>query len=329
MALDRPHHMVFADGIDRVRWEWAFCATLLFLCLPIAHAQPTLPACDPDAPLANGNPVTSPGDRYSVWLDCYAPDADGYTVHAYDAETGETYTLGELSDTRRGVTGDTIVTAYAAQWTDDNTVLFRAETGGGTYNWRYVFVADVDTPGSLRLLAADYVSRPRFDANPDRVIWADEDGVSETFTVLWQQIDADEPEPLYTGNCLLRDDLETPLSCHMVTAHTDASYTEDSEPSLLVLNIGDSAREVKTIEVRALPSGDLLYTVDGLGSAYAEWVGPDTVAVFNLAFDFETAGFAGVFLRFGPDGTIDAESPFSLPNGETLTQRPPWMEDES
>ena len=304
-------------------------ACALLTLTPSTHAQPNIPACDPNTPLANGDPATSSDARYTVWTDCYAPDAEGYAVYAYDTETDTTIELGVVTDTRRGVTGDTIVTAYVARWIDEDTVLLRAETGGGTYNWRYAFVADADTPESLRLLAADYVSRPRFEADPDHIIWTDEDGVSETFTVLYHPIDADEPQPLYTGDCLLRDDLETPLSCHMVTAHTNATFTDDSEPSLLVLNIGDSAREVKTVEVRALPSGHMLYTVDGLGSAYAEWVGVDTVAVFNLAFDFETGGFAGVFLRVGADGTTTDEVPFSTPNGEPLTDRPPWMEDAS
>lgn len=315
-------------GPVRRGWGVALLGTFVFFAFS-AHAQPTPPACDPAAPLANGDPATAPDGRYTVWLDCYAPDAPGYTVYAYDAASGTTYTLGELADTRRGVTGDTIVSAYVAQWTDDDTVLLRAETGGGTYNWRYAFVADANAPGSLRLLAADYVARPRFEPDPAHVIWVDEDGIAETFTVFYRALDADEPDALYTGGCLLRDDLETPLSCHMVTAHTNAAFTVDGDPSLLVLNIGDSAREVKTIEVRALPSGALLYTVDGLGSGYAEWVGGETVAVFNLAFDFETAGFAGAFLRVGPDGTIDAEELFSLPNGAPLTQRPSWMENDA
>ena len=309
-----------------VWWGLACCVMLL---VPVVYAQPDIPVCDPDAPLTNGGASTSPDGRFTVWLDCYAADAESYTVHAYDAQSDETYTLGQLTDTREGVTGDTIVSAFVDRWITDTQVSFRAETGGGTYNWRYVFAGDAATPDSLALFAVDYVSRPRFSPEPDRVIWVDEDGVTGTFRVLWRLFDADEPQELYTGDCLLRDDLETSLSCHMVTAHTNATFTEDGDPTLLLLNIGDSIREVKTVEVRALPDGDLLYTVDGLGSGYAEWVGVDTIAVFNLAFDFDTAGFAGVFLRFAEDGTIDAEEPFSLPNGATLTQRPSWMENES
>jgi hypothetical protein len=82
------------------------------------------------------------------------------------------------------------------------------------------------------------------------------------------------------------------------------------------------------MEIRALPNGDLLYTVDALGAGFAEWVSADTAAVFNLAFDFETAGFAGKFVQFDDDGAVINQEPFSLPNGEELTQRPMWLVDE-
>ncbi|MEO0565264.1 MAG: hypothetical protein AAF125_24370, partial [Chloroflexota bacterium] len=293
------------------------------------------------APLANGEPSNSLDGRITVTIECYAPGEEGYTVTATDNDTGETITLGEVTDERRGVTGDPINYVFVSQWLDDITVELRAETGGGTYNWRYVWLADATTPDSLAHVAADYVSRPVYLPDPARYEWADEDGVTETFRALAYDVASRETVELYEGPCLPRDDLGNPLSCHMVTVMTNASFTPDVEsfeqgvqnpseaPSRVIFNVGDSAREIKTIEVRTLPSGDLLYTVDTLGSGYAVWLAADTAAVFNLAFDFESGGFGGVFLRFDEDGTIVGEESFALPFGEDLTQRPSWMETDT
>ncbi|MEL6272259.1 MAG: hypothetical protein AAFU54_11085 [Chloroflexota bacterium] len=299
---------------------------IVFLCLCACYALPlhaqNIPACDPAAPLSNGDPSTSPDGRYTVYFECYAPDQTQYTVFAYDADSGNTLTLGE---TAPDLATESI---FTARWLTDTRAAFRTQTGGGTYNWRSVYIADVTEPGSLTEIARDYVSRPRYGDSPPRYEWAEEDGVSETFTVYRYDVQLDATDVLYEGDCLLRDDLANELSCHMVTPNTNDDFTDDG-PTMMILNVGDSAREVKTVEVRALTSGDLLYSVDALGAGYAEWVGADTAAVFNLAFDFETAGFAGVFVRFDDDGAVIDEEPFSLPNGEELTQRPTWLLDDN
>jgi hypothetical protein len=303
---------------------------LLIMCFLLTapiHAQPT--ECDPAAPLSNGAPSTSPDGRYTLTIACYDPDATAYPVYVTDNRTGNTSELGTVTDTRRGVTGDGINYVFVSQWLDDTRALLRAETGGGTYNWRYAFLADVDAE-TVTLLAADYVASPRYFDDPDRIEWGDEDGVNAKFTVYAHTFEDDTTATLYTGDCLLRDELENALSCHMVTPSSNASFTEDGVPTRLILNVGDSAREVKTIEVRDLTDEDgaLLYTADTLGMGYAEWLSEDTAAVFNLAFDFDTGGFAGLFVRFDDDGDVTDTAPFSLPHGDPLTERPPWLPTE-
>ncbi len=280
------------------------------------HAQ----APCPNAPLANGGPSTSPDGRYRVYFECYSPDETAYTVYATDAATGQTIELGE---TAPDLATESI---FAARWLTNTQIALRTETGGGTYNWRSVYIADAAQPDSLREIARDYVARPRYDAAPPRYEWAVEDGMTETITVYQYDVAAAETTMLYEGPCLPRDEQQDALSCHMVTPNSNLTHTDDA-PTRLILNVGDSAREVKTVEVRALPAGDLLYTVDALGGGYAEWLSADTAAVFNLAFAFESGGFSGVFIRFDDDGTVIDEEAFALPIGETLTQRPTWLEE--
>ncbi|MFZ4815911.1 MAG: hypothetical protein ACOYL5_15350, partial [Phototrophicaceae bacterium] len=69
------------------------------------------------------------------------------------------------------------------------------------------------------------------------------------------------------------------------------------------------------------------YSINALGSGFAEWVSADTVAVYNLAFDFESGGFGGLFVQFGEDGEVLAEEAFALEVGATLIVRPSWMEE--
>jgi hypothetical protein len=296
--------------------------TITVIALTITVTAQDIPDCDPASPLAHGEPSTSPDGRFTVYADCYASDQTAYTLYAYDTDTDKTRVLGT---TAPDLPTETL---FVSRWLDDTTVAIRAETGGGTYNWRSVYLADVTVSRSLTEIARDYVSRPRFGEEPLRYEWAVEDGITETYEVRVYDVEAGETEVIYTDDCLLRDDLENELSCHMVTPHTNADFTEDGDPTRLILNIGDSAREIKTVEIRALPDGDLLYTVDALGMGYAEWIAGDTAAVFNLAFDFETGGFGGVFLQIADDGRILLEEPFALPNGEPLTQRPSWLESD-
>jgi hypothetical protein len=292
-----------------------------------ASAQ-AIPRCDPAAPLANGGPSTSPDGRFTVWIECYAPGEAAYTVYAHDAQTDTSYTLGDVRDPRRGVTGDRINFVYVGRWLPDDHVEIRAETGGGTYNWRFVFLADAAEAGSVKRIAADYVASPRFADDPPRYEWVTENGLSQTVTVHLYDVQSAQRETLYRGPCLLRDDLANALSCHMMTAVTNATYTQNNNPTRLLLTVGDSARESKTVEVRDLPDGDLLYTAETLGSGYGLWLAADTAAVFNLTFDFEKAGFGGVFVQFAEDGTIIQTQAFVLPSGADLTETPVWMEDQ-
>lgn len=293
---------------------------VLFVYILPAHAQ-TIPACDPDAPLANGAPSTSPEGRYTVYVDCYAPDATAYTVYAYDAETDGTYALGT---TAPDLDTETVI---IARWLDDAQVALRSQTGGGTYNWRSVYIADASMSASLREVARDYVARPAYRDNPPRYEWVVEDGVNASIAVYRYDVQSGETDTLFTGDCLPRDDMGTALSCHMVTVNTNESFT-DGSATRMILNVGDSAREIKTVEIRALPSGDLLHTVEALGGGYGDWLSDDTAAVFNLAFDFESGGFGGVFLRFGADGTLIDDEPFTLANGDEMTLRPAWLEED-
>jgi hypothetical protein len=256
-----------------------------------------------------------------VYVDCYAPDATAYAVYAYDAKTGETR---ELGTTAGDLDTETVI---VARWLDETRVALRAQTGGGTYNWRSVYIADASAAGSLREIARDYVARPAYGKTPPRYEWVVEDGVNETVTVYRYDVQSGETDVLYTGDCLPRDDMGTALSCHMVTVNTNEDFT-GGDPTRMILNVGDSAREIKTVEVRALPSGKLLHTVEALGGGYGDWLGADTAAVFNLAFDFEAGGFRGVFLRFGADGNIIDEEPFTLAVGEEMTLRPAWLEND-
>lgn len=301
-----------------MRW-WLIMALLGWM-LPAAQA---IPGCDPDAPLANGVPVDAPNGAVTVYFECYAPDESAYTVFALDHRTD---TVIELGETALDLATESI---YLSRWLDATRAAFRAETGGGTYNWRSVYLADVTEPGSLKEIARDYVARPRYFENPPRYEWAVEDGVNETVTVYRYDVTSSETDVLYTGGCIPRDDLANALSCHMVTPSSNADYLDEGEPTRLLLNIGDSAREIKTIEVRSLPDGERLYTVEALGMGYGEWLSADTVAVFNLTFDFESAGFAGQFVQFSAAGRVVNEAPFVLPNGAPMTLRPPWMEAEA
>ncbi len=293
-------------------------ACLFVLSSATLHAQAPCPA----APLANGAPSTSPDGRYSVYFECYSPDKTAYAVYATDFETGTTIELGA---TAPDLATESI---FAARWLTDTQIALRTETGGGTYNWRSVYIADAAQPGSLREVARDYVARPRYGDDPARYEWTVEDGITEAITVYRYDVNAGETTTLYEGPCLLRDEQNNALSCHMATPNSNDSYT-DAAPTRLILNVGDSAREIKTIEVRALPSGALLYRVDALGMGYAEWLSADTAAVFNLAFDFESGGFGGLFIRFDDDNGIIEDEPFVLPNGEALTQVPSWLEEDA
>lgn len=294
------------------------CAALLFAS---AHAQ-TIPECDSAAPLAHGRPSISPDGRYTVYFDCYAPDASTYTVYVYDTETDTTAELGTTAPDLR------TETLFVARWLAGTQVAIRAETGGGTYNWRSVYIADAAAPNSLTEIARDYVSVPHYGENPPRYEWTVEDGVTETITVYRYDVKSGETAELYTGDCLPRDDQRSELSCHMVTPNTNADFTDDGEPTRLILNVGDSAREIKTVEVRALPGGDLLYSVDALGAGYARWLSADTLAVFNLEFDFDGGGFGGRFVQLDDAGAVVNEAPFVLPVGEELTARPPWLGEQ-
>ena len=283
----------------------------------VSHAQ-SIPVCNPDSPLAHGAPSTSSDERYTVYFDCYDPAATTYTVYVHDAQTDKTRTLGQTAPDLA------TETMFVARWLTDTQVAVRAETGGGTYNWRSVYISDAAEPNSLTEVARDYVASPRYADKPPRYEWAVEDGIEETFAVYRYSVESGETDTLYTGDCLLRDDNNDALSCHMVTPLTNQSYVE-GEPTRLILNIGDSIREVKTIEVRALPEGDLLYTADTLGSGYAEWLAADTLAVFDLAFDMEAGGFAGEFVRLGAGGDVLEAEPFVLDIAATLVDGPSWL----
>lgn len=300
----------------------SFLLMLMMMFVWGAAAQPALPfpICDPAAPISHGAPSASPDGHYSVFFECYDAQKTVYGVYAYNHLTDEEpYLLG--------TTPTDLSTSYifVAQWLDETTVEIRSETGGGTYNDRSVYLADAATPDSLQEVARDYVSRPRFADNPPRYEWAVEDGIAQRFDVYLYDVTTREIRTLYSDDCLLRDELANALSCHMVTANTNASYTPDGEPTALLLNIGDSIREVKTIAIHSLPDGELRYQVDALGMGYGDWLAADTLAVFNLAFDFESIGFSGLFVRFDETGEILATEPFVLPNGEPLTQRPAWL----
>ena len=151
--------------------------------------------------------------------------------------------------------------------------------------------------------------------------------MSETFTVYRYDVESGERRTIYEGDCLPRDDNADALSCHMVTPNTNETFTDDA-PTRLILNIGDSAREIKTVEVRALPAGDLIYSVEALGGGYADWLSADTIAVFNLAFDMESGGFAGQFVRFDADNAVIDEEPFTVGVNDELAQRPSWLAAE-
>lgn len=299
---------------------------VLFMVLSVMWVWPIaaqdLPTCDLDSPLQHGEPTLNPTERYTLYMDCYTPDQSRVTVYAYDDETGDTLILGQTADDL-----DTEY-LYLSRWLDDTRAELRAETGGGTYNWRSVYLADVTMADSLTEVARDYVARPRFGEHPPRYEWSVEDGLTETFTVYRYDVETDETQALYSAPCDLRDDLQNALSCHMVTPTTNADFTDEGDSTRLLMNMGDSIKEVKTIEVRAVPDGDLLYTVDALAMGYGDWLSADTFAVFNLAFDFELAGFAGKFIQLDENGDIINEQPFTLANGAELTERPTWLDED-
>ena len=277
----------------------------------------TNPACPP-APLRNGDAVTSPDGRYRVHFECWDAEQTQYDVYATDLQTQETILLGQ---TAMDLATDSI---YVYDWISETMVSFRAETGGGTYNWRSFYVADVAEAGSLTELARDYVSRPRYETSPKRVEWSVEDGIDQTLTVYQYNFEREALQVLYRGACDLRDDLGLVTSCHMVTPNSNTAWVEAHEPTHLILNRGDSISATKRIELRALPRGEVIYEVETLGGGHAEWVAVDTIAVYELAFDFKARGYAGLFVRFEND-VITQQEGFVLPVGESVPALPAWL----
>ncbi|MFZ4827315.1 MAG: hypothetical protein ACOYLB_08160 [Phototrophicaceae bacterium] len=275
------------------------------------------PPC-PSAPLRNGEAVTSPDGRYQVYFECWAADQTQYDVYATDLQTQETILLGETA------TDLSTESIYVYDWISPTMVSFRAETGGGTYNWRSFYVAEVDQTDSLTELARDYVSRPRYETSPERIEWAVEDGIQQTLTVYQYSFEREDLQVLYNGTCDLRDDLGLETSCHMVTPNSNTTWVQPHDPTHLILNRGDSIHPTKQIEVRALPEGEVIYQVETLGGGHAEWVATDTIAVYEIAFDFKARGYAGLFIRFEND-TITQQEPFVLPIGESINALPSWL----
>lgn len=292
------------------------CMVCLMGILLSAWAQP-LPDCPP-APLRNGEAVTSGDGRYRVYFECWDGDQTQYDVYATDLQTNQTILLGQT------VADLSTESIYVYDWISETQVSFRAETGGGTYNWRSFYVADVTQADSLAELARDYVSRPRYETNPKRIEWAVEDGIQETLTVYQYNFEREAQEVLYVGTCQLRDDLGLETSCHMVTPNSNTGWVATHEPTHLILNRGDSIHPTKLIELRSLPEGKLIYTIEALGGGHAEWLAVDTIAVYEIAFDFKARGYAGKFIRFADDAVIQ-EEPFIVSVGEDLNTLPSWL----
>lgn len=272
----------------------------------------------PVAPLRNGEAVTSGDGRYQVYFECWASDQTQYDVYATDLQTDQTIVLGQTA------TDLSTESIYVYDWISETQVSFRTETGGGTYNWRSFYVADVTKAGSLIELARDYVSRPRYETNPKRIEWAVEDGIEQTLTVYQYNFERDFQRVLYNGACDLRDDLKLETSCHMVTPNSNTAWVENHEPTHLILNRGDSIHPTKLIELRSLPEGDIIYHIETLGGGHAEWLAGDTIAVYEIAFDFKARGYTGRFVRFEDNAIIQEES-FILPVGEAMNVLPSWL----
>ncbi len=235
-------------------------------------AAQTVPTCDPDAPLANDPPTVSPDERYTIYTDCFDADATTYTVYAYDAETDATLTLGETApDTE---------TVWFPRWLDNTRLMLRSETGGGTYNFRSVYVADLDA-ASLTEVARGYIVRPTYFEEPERLEWATEDG--ETRTVYDHDFETDETTILLEEPCERID----AFKCAAAEPRTNAGFTEDGVPTLLALAVGDAAMP-KTIEIRVLPSGERLYVQEALDRGGVRWEDATTITVFNITFDLMT-----------------------------------------